>query len=84
MSIKCSICLESVLENCEVKSTPCGHLFHAHCLERSIKGKNNCPKCRKSCSGTTKIYIDFDGNDSAQSEDKFLKLLHGNHLDELR
>ena len=74
MSIKCSVCLELITENCEVKSTPCGHLFHANCLEKSIKAKNNCPKCRKSCTGSTKLYIDFDESFS-ESENKYLKLL---------
>ena len=45
MNIKCSICLELFTENCEVKTTPCGHLFHSLCLERAIQTNENCPQC---------------------------------------
>ena len=80
MNSKCSICLEllSTKDN-EVKSTPCGHLFHSHCLEKAIQTNGNCPQCRKSCNALTKgpitIYMDADGTGSAQFEDKFFKLL---------
>ena len=75
MNVKCSICLEFLTENCEVKSTPCGHLFHSLCLERSVQHRNNCPKCRKSCTGSIRVYMDSDGTDSPKYEDKFFKLL---------
>ena len=79
MNIKCSICLELFTEICKVKTTPCGHLFHSYCLERSIQAKINCPQCRKSCNasiqGPIEVYLDSDGTGSGQSEDKFFKLL---------
>ena len=77
MNINCSICLELLFtESCQVKTTPCGHLFHSHCLERSIQARDNCPQCRNSCSasirGPIQVYVDSEGT---QSEDKFFKLL---------
>ena len=74
MDIQCSICLELITENSEVKSTPCGHLFHENCLERSIQVKNSCPQCRQSCTGSIRVYLNTDGTCSAQSED-FFKIL---------
>ena len=79
MIIKCSICLELFTESSEIMTTPCGHTFHSYCLERSIQAKHNCPQCRKSCTasirGPIQLYLDSDGTGSAQSEDKFFKLL---------
>ena len=75
MNIQCSICLELITENCEGQSTPCGFLFHKNCLGRSIQAKNSCPQCRKSCTGSHQVYLNTDGAVSAQSEDKFSKLL---------
>ena len=42
MNSKCSICLELLsTKDYEVKSTPCGHLFHSHCLEKAIQTNDN-------------------------------------------
>ena len=72
MNIKCPVCLESFTESCEIKTTPCGHLFHSHCLERSIQTNGNCPQCRKSCTasirGPHKVYMNFAGTGSTQTQ----------------
>ena len=59
MDITCAICLESFTSNCEVSSTPCGHLFHSKCLSRSISStQNTCPTCRTECGRKIrKVYL---------------------------
>ena len=42
----CSICMETLAVNDSVARTPCGHLFHAACLYRSIEVRPTCPLCR--------------------------------------
>lgn len=47
----CSICIstfeEIQAEGKTLKSTPCGHIFCAECLEMSANHSKQCPKCRK-------------------------------------
>lgn len=44
----CSICLNEVRSTRHTQPIRCGHVFHAHCLEKwKKKGKNTCPVCRK-------------------------------------
>lgn len=42
----CPICMETLAVNDSVARTPCGHLFHAACLYRSIEVRPTCPLCR--------------------------------------
>ena len=55
MSIECATCLEPCTSNCNISTTPCGHVFHFQCIKKwywtRIEERNfqkNCPKCRKS------------------------------------
>lgn len=51
--VTCSICLCEVRETRHNKPIRCGHLFHAHCLEKwKNLGNNKCPVCRKVYDGT--------------------------------
>ena len=43
---KCSICFETMLNNGELRTTPCGHTFHSECLNTWLRTKNTCPLCR--------------------------------------
>ncbi|XP_073271654.1 RING-H2 finger protein ATL40-like [Primulina huaijiensis] len=43
----CAICLDSFQEGDNCSSLPvCKHLFHAHCVDRWIWKRPNCPICR--------------------------------------
>ena len=43
---KCSICLDFLEENDEMKALPCFHKFHLDFIDVWIEsGKNNCPEC---------------------------------------
>jgi len=43
---KCSICFDTMLNNGELRITPCGHKFHSECLNTWLRTKNTCPLCR--------------------------------------
>ena len=78
MKVSCPICLEVFTENSEVSSTPCGHLFHSHCLTRSIETNNTCPQCRKSCAERVqvhRVYLSSKSEDNVWSK-REIDLLH--------
>lgn len=45
---ECAICMTDVdyTSNKEYMITPCGHVFHAHCLNQWLDVKMECPTCR--------------------------------------
>ena len=50
MTDTCSICLDN-LEKGSIYGTPCGHIFHADCLQVWKSKNSTCPICRE-CIGT--------------------------------
>ena len=43
----CSICLEDFNKGQRVRELPkCGHVYHAHCVDRWLRMHNACPLCR--------------------------------------
>lgn len=40
---ECPVCLESMWVS---RITPCGHIFHSHCLRKCLKVNQSCPCCR--------------------------------------
>ena len=47
-SATCSICLEAISENTELKDLDnCDHKFHLGCIKQWAKVKNSCPTCTR-------------------------------------
>lgn len=46
----CSICLEKIYERQRRTALPCGHTFHALCVETWLRQNSTCPLCRQSTS----------------------------------
>ena len=46
MTHTCSICLDK-LEKGSIYGTPCGHVFHADCLQGWKSKNSTCPMCRE-------------------------------------
>ena len=71
MNISCSTCLESFTSNCDISSTPCGHVFHTDCINEWMKNKREeCGKCRRRCKNDQIIKLYFSENESALEENK--------------
>lgn len=46
----CRICLDSFVENEEMRTLPCDHFYHKSCIDMWLTGhRNNCPLCRQEC-----------------------------------
>ena len=43
---ECSICMEELTDDSNIKVTTCMHVYHRHCLDRWLIKKNTCPECR--------------------------------------
>ena len=69
MNLICAICLERFTSNCEVLSTPCGHLFHNPCLAKAFTGVvKTCPTCRHVCVDKIhKVYLQCDSESVQRS-----------------
>ncbi|XP_060533668.1 E3 ubiquitin-protein ligase TRAIP-like isoform X2 [Cylas formicarius] len=46
MHINCVICSDLFTPNSETSVTPCGHIFHYHCLAHWMERSKTCPQCR--------------------------------------
>ena len=48
MRVQCCICSDLFVNNgTDIAATPCGHVFHEHCLARWLINSSTCPSCRK-------------------------------------
>ena len=55
----------------DLTSTPCGHVFHLHCVIQWFESKKNCPQCRHAANEKTlrKIYLsEMDGEPTLNSD----------------
>lgn len=46
----CAICLQTFLPLENVRRLPCGHCFHATCIDRWFQQSETCPMCNQDCS----------------------------------
>lgn len=70
MHITCVICSD-LFTGCDdetVFATPCGHLFHHHCLIEWLERSKTCPQCRRKTSEKTIIRVYFSVNVAGGSE----------------
>lgn len=42
----CSICMEEFKDGDELKTLPCLHFYHDHCINAWLKNDNSCPICK--------------------------------------
>ena len=67
-NVSCSICLAEFTQNCELSTTPCGHIFHSFCLTRGIElNGNTCPQCRNhfEVAKIHRVYLPIESNDKS-------------------
>lgn len=46
--VKCQVCQFKYEEGDELRALPCGHYFHAACIDEWLTNKDTCALCRKS------------------------------------
>lgn len=44
---ECTICIEKLNKDGEIKILPCKHIFHGICIKKWFEEKINCPICRR-------------------------------------
>lgn len=45
----CAVCLEAYITGDEVRSLPCLHRYHKHCIDLWLAQKAHCPVCKFDC-----------------------------------
>ena len=74
MELECSTCLESFTASSHLLSTPCGHIFHNHCINEWLdKGDLNCPQCTAPITDFAelrRIYLPFITNNTSEEKVK--------------
>ena len=68
MNIACSTCLELFTTECDVSTTPCGHVFHTGCITRWLNENADCFQCHKTCEIRQIIKLCFTESQSAIEE----------------
>ena len=67
MNIACSKCARSFTWECDISTTPCGHVFHTGCIEWSNE-TTDCYHCQKACEIGQIIKLSFTESISAIEE----------------
>ena len=44
---QCTVCLNNLKANENVRSLPCQHIFHCDCIDEWLMRKAACPVCRE-------------------------------------
>ena len=67
MNISCSKCARSFTWECDISTTPCGHVFHTGCIEW-LNESTDCYQCQKACEIQQMIKLNFAESQSAIKE----------------
>ncbi|KAL8584108.1 hypothetical protein ACOMHN_011723 [Nucella lapillus] len=72
MRAQCCICAELFINNeTNIAATPCGHVFHEHCLARWFLSSKTCPACRKKVVESAvipKLFFDIAEEDTDEAD----------------
>ena len=61
---ECSICLDTIGKGEEVKRLPCGHVFHAVCIDPWLSEQRAvCPVCRRGIYDEEELVVVDVGSD---------------------
>ncbi|KAK7487641.1 hypothetical protein BaRGS_00021060 [Batillaria attramentaria] len=72
MRAQCCICADLfVTDGTDIAATPCGHVFHGHCLGRWLATSSSCPSCRKNVNHLTvipKLFFDIAEDENKEGD----------------
>ncbi|XP_071482024.1 E3 ubiquitin-protein ligase TRAIP-like [Diadema antillarum] len=64
----CSICADFFESDHVVVATPCGHVFHEHCLLQWINTSSTCPQCRQRTTQRSIVRLFFEVQDEEDGQ----------------
>ena len=74
----CPTCFKLFTSRSDISTTPCGHVFHTHCIEEELEtGQNYCSQCKKPCTLAQIIKLYFS---LSESENNLLNKLEEENL----
>ena len=47
----CAVCMEELMPGASAAVTPCGHVYHPHCVAPWLEARGTCPLCRAPVVG---------------------------------
>ncbi|XP_030761865.1 E3 ubiquitin-protein ligase TRAIP [Sitophilus oryzae] len=68
MNLSCIICSDLFVPTSDIYSTPCGHIFHYHCLIHWLDNSKTCPQCRTKTTTNSllRLYINVTSSDNSE------------------
>lgn len=60
---ECSICLDSIRVGDYMRKLPCGHMFHATCVEKWLLHAHRCPLCNKDLVSCLNGSVSMENDD---------------------
>ncbi|KAF7273952.1 E3 ubiquitin-protein ligase trul-1-like [Rhynchophorus ferrugineus] len=70
MNISCTICSDLFVPTADIYTTPCGHIFHYHCLLHWLNKSKTCPQCRAKTTihSLVRLYINVAASDNIKED----------------
>ncbi|RLN00451.1 hypothetical protein C2845_PM06G14770 [Panicum miliaceum] len=66
---ECAVCLEGYAAGDTVRTMPCSHGFHGHCIVRWLAASRLCPLCRFAMPAEVEPEADDEDDDEGESDD---------------
>ena len=66
---ECAVCLEGYAAGDTVRTLPCSHGFHGHCILRWLAASRLCPLCRFAMPAEVEPEVDDEDDDEEESDD---------------
>jgi len=66
---ECAVCLEGYAAGDTVRTLPCSHGFHGHCILRWLAESRLCPLCRFAMPAEVEPEVDDEDDDEEESDD---------------
>ncbi|CAG9769907.1 unnamed protein product [Ceutorhynchus assimilis] len=75
MNITCVICSDLFTPSASIYTTPCGHIFHYHCLLHWFENSKTCPQCRAKASPKVlvRLYMNVNASQGAEADSTVLQ-----------